>query len=182
MKEKKGNSERATVKGRGGGSSSTPALNHDGSCHDVIDRPVVLEEEEGDEHGEEKGDGEVLVQSPHRGSREADVCCRDNQDSVGSDQGGGVTRHHSQPQQELPRGGSARSPYTHNLVEADEDSVDQSDGHHLLQILQGGVLIDLFNYEVGDELCNVLHSTQMDDPEDNGGFHTEQNEEIHCLG
>lgn len=31
-------------------------------------------------------------------------------------------------------------------------------------------------------LFHSLHATQMHDPQHNGGLHTEQDEEVHCLG
>lgn len=47
--------------------SPSSALDHYGPGHDVVNSPVVLEEEECDENGKEKSDGEVLVQRPHSG-------------------------------------------------------------------------------------------------------------------
>lgn len=41
------------------------------------------------------------------------------------------------------------------LVDADQHPVDQSHGHHLLQVLHGRVLVDLLHNEVGDELGDV---------------------------
>lgn len=43
------------------------ALDHDGPRHNIVHSPVVLEEEESDEDGEEEGDGEVLVERSHCG-------------------------------------------------------------------------------------------------------------------
>lgn len=48
--------------------SGPSALHHDGTSYHVIDSPVVLEEEEDNEDGEQEGNGEVLVQRPHRGT------------------------------------------------------------------------------------------------------------------
>lgn len=50
-----------------GGLSVPSALDHNGPRHNVIHSPVVLEEEEGDEDGEEESNGEVLVERSHCG-------------------------------------------------------------------------------------------------------------------
>lgn len=42
-------------------SPGPPSLDHDGTGNNVINGPVVLEEEQCDERREEEGDGEVLV-------------------------------------------------------------------------------------------------------------------------
>lgn len=47
--------------------SVPPALDHNGPRHNIVHSPVVLEEEEGDEDGEEESDGEVLIECSHRG-------------------------------------------------------------------------------------------------------------------
>lgn len=49
------------------GLSVPPVLDHNGPRHNVVHSPVVLEEEERDEDGEEESDGEVLVERPDRG-------------------------------------------------------------------------------------------------------------------
>lgn len=46
--------------------SGSSALDNNGAGHDVVHSPVVLEEEQRDEDGKEEGDGEVLVERPHR--------------------------------------------------------------------------------------------------------------------
>lgn len=43
------------------------ALDHNGPRHNVIHSPVVLEEEESDEDGEEERNGEVLIERSHCG-------------------------------------------------------------------------------------------------------------------
>lgn len=42
-----------------------------------------------------------------------------------------------------------------HLVDAHQHPVDQSHGHHLLQVLHGRVLVDLLHNEVGNESGNV---------------------------
>lgn len=47
------------------GLSGSSALHNNCAGHNVVHSPVVLEEEQCDEDGEEEGDGEVLVERPH---------------------------------------------------------------------------------------------------------------------
>lgn len=42
-----------------------------------------------------------------------------------------------------------------HLINAHQHPVDQSYGHHLLEILHGRVLVDLLHDEVGDKFGNV---------------------------
>lgn len=101
-----------------------------------------------------------------------------------------------------------RNTLTTHLVGAHQNPVDQSDCHHLLQVLHGRVLVNLLHHKLGDKFGNVplkreeiiywdklkatdpptldptwhsLHATQMHDPQHDGGLHTEQDEEVHCL-
>lgn len=46
------------------------ALDHNGPRHNIVHSPVVLEEEESDEDGEEESNGEVLVECSHCGPAE----------------------------------------------------------------------------------------------------------------
>ena len=50
--------------------SGSPALDNNCSGHNIVHSPVVLEEEQGDEDGEEEGDGEVLVQGSYSRAEE----------------------------------------------------------------------------------------------------------------
>lgn len=43
------------------------ALDHNGPRHNIVHSPVVLEEEESDEDGEEESNGEVLIERSHCG-------------------------------------------------------------------------------------------------------------------
>lgn len=54
--------------GEGGHFLGPSALDHYGAGHNVVNCPVVLEEEERDEDRKEKSDGEVLVQRSHSGA------------------------------------------------------------------------------------------------------------------
>lgn len=49
------------------------ALDHNGPRHNIVHSPVVLEEEESDEDGEEERNGEVLVERSHCGPVERDA-------------------------------------------------------------------------------------------------------------
>lgn len=42
------------------------SLDNYGPRHNVIHSPVVLEKEDSDEDGKQEGNGEVLIQRPHR--------------------------------------------------------------------------------------------------------------------
>lgn len=144
-------------------------------------------EEHRDARGKEERHGEVLDERPQERLEIGEILGRRYQDFVAAEALDAVARHHAQPHEVLPRRGA---PYgepdtvaqKERLVQAHEHPVHQREHEHLLELFQGGILVDFLDEEFQDEAAGVADAQVLDDEERRAEFDDKEQDKVDELG